>query len=179
MQRTAHGQASPYIRGRTGQQTLFLVDGIRLNHALFRKGPNQYLFTVDPNSLDGIDVIRGSASVDYGSDAIGGAVLLHTKKPVLDTTNNESSTRIKMFGQTHSADDSVEGRVEVNHQFDRAWALKVGLGGKNSERLEAGGRSQQPRNERAAFCDEIDSVPCFEADGRTQLGTAISKSPTI
>ena len=47
----------------------------------------------------------------------------------------------------------------------------MGLGGKNSERLEAGGRSVQPRNERVAFCDEIDSVPCFEADGRTQLGT--------
>src|SRR5690606_9012068 len=31
VQQTAHSQASPYVRGRTGQQTLLLFDGVRLN----------------------------------------------------------------------------------------------------------------------------------------------------
>lgn len=72
LQKTAHGQGSPYLRGFTGFRTLMLVDGIRLNNSTFRDGPNQYWGTIDALSLDRIEVLRGPASVMYGSDAIGG-----------------------------------------------------------------------------------------------------------
>ena len=69
VQKTSHGQGSPYMRGFTGFRTLFLVDGIRLNNSVFRDGPNQYASTVDNLSLAGTELIRGPASVLYGSDA--------------------------------------------------------------------------------------------------------------
>src|SRR5687768_7088842 len=74
LQRTGYGQASPYIRGFTGFRTLLLIDGIRLNNAVFREGPNQYWTTVDPLGLDQLEVVQGPSSVLYGSDAIGGTV---------------------------------------------------------------------------------------------------------
>ena len=50
VQKTNHGGGSPFIRGLVGNQILVLVDGIRLNNATLRYGPNQYLATVDPVS---------------------------------------------------------------------------------------------------------------------------------
>ena len=39
VQKTGHGQGSPYIRGFTGYRNLFLFDGVRLNNSVFRDGP--------------------------------------------------------------------------------------------------------------------------------------------
>ncbi len=81
VQKTNHGGGSPFIRGLTGNQTLLLVDGIRLNNATYRYGPNQYLNTIDPYTIGKIEVAKGTGSVQYGSDAIGGALQVFTKEP--------------------------------------------------------------------------------------------------
>ncbi|MGL6267220.1 MAG: TonB-dependent receptor plug domain-containing protein, partial [Chitinophagaceae bacterium] len=81
MQKTNHGGGSPFIRGLTGNQVLTLVDGIRLNNATYRYGPNQYLSTIDPWSLFSAETLRSTGSVLYGSDAMGGVVYLQTEKP--------------------------------------------------------------------------------------------------
>ncbi len=74
VQKTAPLQASPYIRGFTGYQNLMLIDGIRFNNAAFRPGPNQYWSTIDPYTIDRLELARGPFSVQYGSDAVGGTV---------------------------------------------------------------------------------------------------------
>ncbi|MEO1618128.1 MAG: TonB-dependent receptor, partial [Planctomycetota bacterium] len=79
IQSTAAGQASPFVRGLTGQQVLILVDGIRLNNSITRRGPNQYFNTIDPGMIDHIEVLRGQGAVLWGSDAIGGAINVVTR----------------------------------------------------------------------------------------------------
>lgn len=81
MQKTNHGGGSPFLRGFTGNQTLLLIDGIRLNNATFRYGPNQYFNTIDVFSVDRVEVIRGKGSVLYGSDALGGVINVLTSSP--------------------------------------------------------------------------------------------------
>lgn len=74
IQRTAPSQASPFIRGLTGEQSLLLFDGVRLSHAMMRPGPNQYAAMLPENSLSSVDVILGSSSVVQGSDGLTGAL---------------------------------------------------------------------------------------------------------
>ncbi|MBK8920850.1 MAG: TonB-dependent receptor [Saprospirales bacterium] len=81
VQKTNHGGGSPFLRGLTGNQTLILIDGIRLNNSTFRYGPNQYLNTVDPFALEALETLHGSGSVQYGSDAMGGVIQLLTISP--------------------------------------------------------------------------------------------------
>lgn len=79
LQQTGNGQLSPFIRGLTGQQILILIDGIRMNTSILRPGPNQYAATIDPGSVERIEVIRGAESALWGSDAIGGVINVVTR----------------------------------------------------------------------------------------------------
>lgn len=81
VQKTNHGGGSPFLRGLTGNQTLILVDGVRLNNSTFRYGPNQYLNTIDPYTVSKIEVAKGTGSVQYGTDALGGVIQLFTNEP--------------------------------------------------------------------------------------------------
>ncbi len=74
IQRTAPNQASPFIRGLTGEQTLLMLDGIRLSHAFMRPGPNQYAALVPDLGLASVDSILGSSSTVNGSDGLTGAL---------------------------------------------------------------------------------------------------------
>ncbi len=71
-QTTANGQGSPFIRGVTGFQTLFRIDGIRLNNPVFRDRPNQHWNTVAANSISSPEVVKGPGSALHGSDAARG-----------------------------------------------------------------------------------------------------------
>jgi len=87
VQKTNHGGGSPFVRGLTGYHTLLMIDGIRLNNATFRSGPNQYLNTLDPLILSNVEIIRSTGSVQYGSDALGGTVHFFTTTPEFSTTD--------------------------------------------------------------------------------------------
>ncbi|MCY1721424.1 TonB-dependent receptor [Prolixibacteraceae bacterium Z1-6] len=113
MQKTNHGGGSPFVRGLTGNQTLLLIDGIRLNNATFRYGPNQYFNTIDVFSVDRVEVIRGKGSVMYGSDALGGAINVLTRTP--QYTSGES--RFGGKGQVKYMNKGMEksGTGEVSY----------------------------------------------------------------
>ncbi|MDT8886945.1 TonB-dependent receptor plug domain-containing protein [Aquirufa regiilacus] len=116
LQRTNQGGGSAFVRGLTGNQTLLVWDGIRFNNSTFRYGPNQYLNTIDPFSLDQIEVVRGSGSVQYGSDALTGAVHLISKKPSFGT----KSWSGQILGKGISQGMELSGLARLNFQSARS-----------------------------------------------------------
>ncbi len=74
VQQTTPGQGSIYVRGRAGRDVLYLFNGLRMNPSFVRSGQNQYFGSIDPFSVDQIEVFRGPVSTFYGSDALSGGV---------------------------------------------------------------------------------------------------------
>jgi hemoglobin/transferrin/lactoferrin receptor protein len=124
VQKTNHGGGSPFIRGLTGNQVLMLVDGIRLNNSTFRYGPNQYLNTIDPFSIQSIEVVKGTGSVQYGSDAMGGVIQLFSKTPRFSDTGNRISGL--GFAKYMSGDMEKTLRGEVDYSGAK-FAAHAGL----------------------------------------------------
>ena len=85
VQRSQMGGGSPVIRGFEANKILLVVDGIRLNNAIYRNGHLQNIITIDHLATEKAEVIFGPSSVQYGSDALGGVVHFHTKEPILAT----------------------------------------------------------------------------------------------
>ena len=74
---TGGSNASVFLRGTTNNQTLVLIDGVRIDDA-FNGGTN---WSVIPLSIiDHIEIIFGPQSSLYGSDAIGGVIQIFTKR---------------------------------------------------------------------------------------------------
>jgi len=85
LQQTTPGQGALIIRGLRGSSILHLVDGMRLNNAIFRNAPTQYLALVPATAVQRVEAIRGTPTSLYGSDAVGGAVQVVTRIPEFDS----------------------------------------------------------------------------------------------
>ena len=81
IQKSQLGGGSPMIRGFATNRVLMVVDGVRMNNAIYRSGNIQNIISIDPLSLDGAEVVFGPGSLIYGSDAIGGVMDFHTLEP--------------------------------------------------------------------------------------------------
>lgn len=110
VQQTTPGQGVVIVRGLKGSEVLHLVDGFRLNNAIFRNAPNQYIALVDSQNVDSIEVVRGPSSTLYGGDAMGGVVQMLTREPRFEGADWQVDGRLRtIFG---SADESLVSRAE-------------------------------------------------------------------
>jgi len=85
VQKSQQGGASPVIRGFEASRVLLVIDGIRMNNAIYRSGHLQNAITIDQNMLERVEVLYGPASTLFGSDALGGVIHFRTKAPKLTT----------------------------------------------------------------------------------------------
>ena len=142
VQKSQAGGGSPVLRGMEANRVLLVVDGVRMNNAIYRKGHLQNSISVSPNILDRVEVIFGPSSVIYGSDALGGVIHYYTRKPSTSekrhangsllnrysSVNNEFTTHagvelsFKKFGSYTSISYSKFGDLRMgkkrNHGFD-------------------------------------------------------------
>jgi vitamin B12 transporter len=71
------GQTSVFLRGVNSNQTLFMIDGARINNPL---NGLVTLANLTPDQIERIEIVRGPQSTLYGADAIGGVINIITRK---------------------------------------------------------------------------------------------------
>mgnify|MGYP000091131125 CR=1 FL=1 len=118
VQKSQFGGGSPVIRGMESNRVLLVVDGVRMNNAIYRKGHLQNAITVAPNMLDKTEVIFGPSSVVYGSDALGGVIHYYTKTPKL---SNENEVKSQFFSRFSTVNQEKTTTVSAELRF-KNWA---------------------------------------------------------
>ncbi len=138
IQETTPGQGTPIIRGLLGSSTVMIIDGMRLNNALFRPAPNQYFALVDQNNVDDIQLIRGASPTLFGNSAIGGVVIVRTPIPQFNTSTWTWDGTLQ--GIFQSADLSSMTRLALKGGF-QGLGLSGGFTYQGHNDLRAGGDS--------------------------------------
>ncbi|MDE1205650.1 TonB-dependent receptor [Tenacibaculum larymnensis] len=135
VQKSQFGGGSPVLRGMESNRVLLVVDGVRMNNAIYRKGHLQNSITVAPNLLDRTEVVFGPSSVIYGSDALGGVIHYYTKTPKL----SEKGSEIKgnTFLRYSSANNEVTNVVSAELRFKK-WASFTSIAHSNFGDLKMG-----------------------------------------
>jgi len=113
IQKSQLGGGSPMIRGFSANRVLLVVDGVRMNNAIFRSGNLQNVISIDANSIESSEIIFGPGSVIYGSDALGGVMDFHTLKLNYSENNNLNVSANSVF-RFSSANNEKTGHIDFN-----------------------------------------------------------------
>lgn len=125
VQKSQQGGGSPVLRGFEANKVLLVVDGVRMNNAIYRAGHLQNSITTDPNMMERIEVLQGAGSVIYGTDAIGGVIAFFTRRPTLsDSARLQPS--LKAFVRYASANQGKTAHGSFN-LGGRKWASLTGF----------------------------------------------------
>ncbi|MDJ0907424.1 MAG: TonB-dependent receptor [Woeseiaceae bacterium] len=116
LQQTTPGQGAAIVRGQKGSAVLHLVDGMRLNNAIFRSAPTQYFALVPTSAVERAEVLRGTPASLYGSDAIGGVVQIVTRKPEFETAGNQVRGELSVRANTAEEARVIGGTFDAGNR---------------------------------------------------------------
>lgn len=137
VQKSQAGGGSPVLRGFEANKVLLVLDGVRMNNAIYRSGHLQNAITVDPAMLSGVEVIYGPGSLMYGSDALGGVIHFRSRDPKLQSSGNG----LNIFGNLSTTYATANQRKGIHGDINiggSKWASLTSLSYNDFGDLQAG-----------------------------------------
>lgn len=114
IQKSQLAGGSPSLRGFATNRVILVIDGVRMNNAIFRTGNLQNIISIDANSLKSTEILFGPGAVMYGSDAIGGVMDFHTLQPKFSDSTKKFLFAGNSFGRFASANREKTGHFDFN-----------------------------------------------------------------
>lgn len=136
IQKSQLAGGSPILRGFATNRVLLVVDGIRMNNAIFRTGNLQNVISIDALSVQNNEILFGPGAVMYGSDAIGGVMDFHTLEPIFSETGKNTFTG-SALARVSSANFEKTGHLDFNIGLNK-WAFRTSLTFSDYDDLKAG-----------------------------------------
>ena len=171
VQKSQLGGGSPMIRGFSTNRVLLVVDGVRMNNAIFRSGNLQNVIVLDANAIEGAEVIFGPGSVIYGSDAIGGVMDFHTLAPRY-SDNGDLVVHGNAMARYASANSEGTGHFDLSIG-GKNWAsvTSATYSDYNDLRMGSNGHDEYQRMEYVERINGVDTV-LQNDDSDVQKGSA-------
>lgn len=136
IQKSQLAGGSPMLRGFSTNRVLLVVDGVRMNNAIFRLGNVQNVISLDAGSTESAEVLFGPGAVIYGSDAIGGVMDFHTLRPSMSESDKPVLTGNASVRYS-TANREKTGHFDFNAGF-REWAFLTSITAAGYEDLRTG-----------------------------------------
>lgn len=137
VQKSQAGGGSPILRGFEANKVLLVIDGIRMNNAIYRSGHLQNAITIDNAVLERVEVIFGPGSVIYGSDALGGVVHYRTKNPKLSLQKNKTNFGANVYLRYANVNHEKTAHIDFNLGFEK-WGFLTSITASDFEDLRQG-----------------------------------------
>ncbi len=138
VQQSQQGGGSPVIRGFEANRILLVVDGVRLNNAIYRSGHVQNAITIDPNAIEQVRVILGPSSVRFGSDALGGVIHFKTRRTRFISDRHKKKFSGIISTKHESSNNSTSYHALAQHGGPK-WGTVVSFSRANYGDLKMGG----------------------------------------
>jgi hemoglobin/transferrin/lactoferrin receptor protein len=168
IQKSQLGGGSPMIRGFATNRVLLVMDGVRMNNAIYRSGNLQNVISIDPLSIETAEVIFGPGSLIYGSDAIGGVMDFHSLEARF-SNDNKMVVKGSILGRYSSANEEKTGHADINLRWKK-WSVLSSFSSSSFGDLKMGkngGPDSYLRPEYVERINGIDSI-VINSDPRIQ-----------
>lgn len=174
VQKSQLAGGSPQLRGFGTNRVMIVVDGVRMNNAIFRSGNLQNVISLDANSLSNVDVLFGPSAVLYGSDAIGGVMSFKTLTGNYSYTDT-LKTKTNIFSRYSSSSNELTGHVDVNI-YKKKWSILTSATYARYEDLVAG-KYGNDSYLRPTYQDRINDrdTTLMNQSPRIQIGSGFSQ----
>jgi hemoglobin/transferrin/lactoferrin receptor protein len=140
VQKSQGGGGSPILRGFEANKILLVVDGVRMNNAIYRSGHLQNSITIDNAMLERVEIVYGPTSILYGSDALGGIIHYYTRDPLLSDGSRKNNFSVRANTQYSSANHGKTFHLSLNNGFKKLGFL-TGISHKDLGDINIGQRS--------------------------------------
>lgn len=174
VQKSQMAGGSPNIRGFGTNRVMLVVDGVRMNNAIFRAGNLQNVISIDASSIENTEVLFGPGAVMYGSDAIGGIMDFHTLSPRF-ADSSKLYIGGSAYGRYSTASMEKTGHFDFNIASGK-WSSLSSITYSDYNDLRAGtvGNAYFLRSSYVETIDNKDSM-MVNADSSLQIGTGFSQ----
>jgi len=155
IQKSQLGGGSPMIRGFATNRVLLVVDGVRMNNAIYRSGNLQNVISIDALSTETAEVIFGPGSLIYGSDAIGGVMDFHTLEARF-SKDKKMLVKGSALGRYSTANKENTVHADINFGWKK-WSLLSSFSYSKFDDLKMGKNGGQDSYLRPEYVERINN----------------------
>jgi hemoglobin/transferrin/lactoferrin receptor protein len=178
IQKSQMGGGSPMIRGFATNRILIVVDGVRMNNAIYREGNIQNIISIDPSVIERTEIIFGPGATIYGSDAIGGVMDFHSRRALV-STGDKLFVKADAYTRFSTAANETTNHVDINLGGKRfAWLGGITYSNFGDLRMGKPSHESYLRKEYVQRIDGKDSI-IKNSDPRMQYFSGYNQINTI